>query len=76
MSYCKRCGVNPVPDKSSDIPCESCQNELQNAEYETPAEERIKPKQQKFIDFMMDKFEMSRAGAGEMYTKLLEHKRG
>jgi hypothetical protein len=70
MTYCKRCGVNPVPDNSSDVPCEICREELQNANYET--EERIKPKQQEFIDFMMDKFEMSRAEAGVMYTRLLE----
>ncbi len=66
MRYCKRCGINPVPEKS-DVPCESCQESLRNA-----YEDRIKPKQQEFIEFMMDKFEMSRAEAGVMYTRLLE----
>jgi hypothetical protein len=74
MRYCKRCGINPVPDTSSGVPCESCREALRNAVYETP--ERIKPKQQEFIDFMMDKFEMSRAEAGVMYTKLIEYRRG
>lgn len=76
MTYCKSCGINLVPDTSSEVPCKSCQEALEKAHYETPDPERIKPKQQEFIDFMMDKFNMSRVDAGVMYTKLLEYRRG